>query len=66
MAYYFRPFPLISYDIKKNNRSAVLTNIMSRFKIVEAFQRQEAIYYSYTVKDEERAGRLVLVHWKNS
>ncbi len=66
MAYYFRPFPLISYDIKKNNRSAVLTNIMSRFKIVEAFQRQEAIYYSYTVKDEERADTIAFKYYGDS
>jgi hypothetical protein len=55
MAFYFRPFPLISYDIKKNNKPVFLTNIMTRFKIVEAFQRQEAVYYNYAVKDGERA-----------
>ncbi len=55
MAYYFKPFPLVAYDIKKNNQPAILTNIMARFKLVEAFQRQEAIYYNYTVKDGERA-----------
>ena len=55
MAYYFTPFNLIEYDVKKNSKTTLLTNIMSRFKIVEAFERQEAVYYDYSVKDGERA-----------
>ena len=42
MAYYFTPFNLIEYDVKKNSKTTLLTNIMSRFKIVEAFVKLEA------------------------
>lgn len=66
MAYYFRPFPLVSYDVKKNNQPAILTNIMARFKLVEAFQRQEAIYYNYTVKDGERADTIAFKYYGDS
>lgn len=55
MAYYFRPFPLINYDLKKNGKPVLLTNIMQRFKILESFKRQERVYYNYSVKDGERA-----------
>jgi hypothetical protein len=66
MAYYFTPFPTVSYDIKKNNRPTILTNIMKRFKIVEAFQRQEAIYYNYVVKDGERADVIAFKYYGDS
>ena len=39
MAYYFRPFPLTFYDVKKNNKEVLLTNISMRFKVLEAFER---------------------------
>jgi len=63
MAYYFNSFPLIEYDVKKNNKTELLTNIMSRFKIVEAFQRQEAIYYNYSVKEGERADTIAFKYY---
>src|SRR6056300_1416972 len=63
MAYYFRPFPYINYDLKKNGNSTVLTNIMTRFKIVESFQRQEAVYYEYTVKEGERADQIAFKYY---
>ena len=63
MAFYFRNFPLIQYDVKKNNKSELLTNIMTRFKIVEAFQRQEAIYYDYSVKEGERADTIAFKYY---
>ncbi len=66
MAFYFSPFPLVLYDVKKNDRSTVLTNIMKRFKIVEAFQRQEAIYYNYVVKDGERADVIAFKYYGDS
>lgn len=63
MPYYFRPFPLTTYDVKKNNKSALLTNITSRFKLVEAFQRQEAVYYDYSVKEGERADTIAFKYY---
>ena len=66
MAFYFRPFNLIEYDVKKNNKTVLLTNIMSRFKIVEAFERQEAIYYDYSVKDGERADTIAFKYYDDA
>jgi len=66
MAYYFRPFPLTTYDIKKNDKSTLLTNITTRFKILEAFERQEAVYYDYSVKDGERADTIAFKYYEDS
>lgn len=63
MSFYFRPFPLVEYDVKKNDKTQLLTNIMSRFKIVESFERQEAVYYDYTVKDGERADTIAFKYY---
>ncbi len=65
MAYYFRPFELIDYDIKKNGKTSLLTNVMARFKIVESFQRQEAVYYDYSVKDGERADTIAFKYYND-
>lgn len=66
MAFYFRPFPLVNYDLKKNNNNTVLTNIMTRFKIVESFQRQEAVYYDYSVKEGERADQIAFKFYEDA
>ena len=66
MAFYFRPFNLIEYDIKKNDKTVLLTNIMTRFKIVEAFERQEAVYYDYSVKDSERADTIAFKYYNDA
>jgi len=63
MPYYFRPFPLTTYDIKKNGEQTLLTNITARFKLVEAFQRQEAVYYEYSVKEGERADTIAFKYY---
>ena len=55
MAYYFRPFPKVTYDLEKNNRNSLLTNVMVRYKVQEVLTRRKAVYYSYNVKENERA-----------
>ena len=52
MAFYFRPFPKIFYDVKKqNNKDSVLTNITARFKVRDILKQKAAIFYDYTVKE---------------
>lgn len=55
MAYYFKNFPKVDYDLEKNNKSTLLTNVMVRFKVQEILTQQRAVYYTYNVKDNERA-----------
>jgi len=54
MAFYFRPFPKIQYDIKKNKLPLLLTNVTARYKIRDILQQKTAIYYNYTVRDGDR------------
>ena len=54
MAYYFKPFPQVFYDIKKNNKLEVVTNIMLRFKISEILKSRETSYIQYTIPDGNR------------
>ena len=54
MAFYFRPFPKIEYDIKKNKLPLLLTNVTARYKIRDILQQKTAIYYNYTIRDGDR------------
>ena len=54
MAFYFRPFPKIDYDIKKNKLPLLLTNVTARYKIRDVLKSKVAIYYDYLIKDSDR------------
>lgn len=66
MAFYFQPFPTIEYDVKKNGKPNTMTNLFLRFKIVEAFKKQQAVYYNYTVKDNERADIIAFKYYEDA
>ena len=53
MAFYFRPFPLAIYDLKKNKKQILLTDITARFKIRDELKHKAAIFYDYTVREED-------------
>lgn len=52
--FYFEPFPTIQYDIKKDGVTSNVTNLFLRYKIVDIFKNQSAVYYNYSIKDGER------------
>jgi len=54
MSFYFRPFPKVSYDLKKNNLPLQLTNITARYKIRDILKHNLAIYFEYTIQDSDR------------
>jgi len=54
MPFFFEPFPTVAYDLKKNNKLAILTNVTLRFKIQAILRSRSAVYYNYNVKDGER------------
>jgi hypothetical protein len=54
MPFFFEPFPKINYDIKKNDNTTSVTNIFVRFKIQEYFRSTTAVYYDYTIQDQDR------------
>jgi hypothetical protein len=54
MAFFFEPFPTVQYDVKKNNKLEVLTNITVRFRIQEVLTNRTVVAYDYNVKENER------------
>ncbi len=66
MAHYFKPFPKIDYDLKKNGKSNSLTNITLRFKVQEALLSQSVIYYDYRVQEEDRPDIVAELYYQDS
>ena len=54
MAFYFKGFPRVDYDIDKNNKTMVLTNLTKRFTIKDNVKDRGAVFYQYEVKDSDR------------
>lgn len=54
MAFYFKGFPTVDYDIDKSNSTFKLTNLTKRFKITDAVKDRGAVFYNYNVKDSDR------------
>ena len=65
MAFYFRPFPLINYDIKKNKLPLLLTNVTARYKIRDILKNKVAIYYDYIVKDGDRPDTIAFKYYED-
>jgi len=53
MAHFFRYFPTVEYDLLKNDKKVVVTNILLRFKLAEVLQQKSAVYYDYVVKETD-------------
>ena len=54
MPFFFESFPTINYDLKKNNKLEVLTNVTVRAKLHDSLFNRTNIFYDYDVKDGER------------
>ena len=63
MAFYFRPFPKISYDIKKNKLPLLLTNVTARYKIRDELKQRAAIFYNYTVKEQDTPSSIAFKYY---
>jgi len=53
MPHFFNNFPKVEYDVKKNNKPILLTNIFLRYKINEVLTNKAAVYYDYSVQDSD-------------
>ena len=65
MAFYFRPFPKIQYDLKKNNLPLLLTNVTARYKIRDKLKDRVAIYYDYVVQDSDRPDLIAFKYYND-
>ena len=54
MAFYFRPFPTVSYRIPGTTKSVAATNITRRFSIANFINNTNVTFDEYYVQDGER------------
>jgi len=54
MAFYFKTFPKVSYDLRKNGKPQDITNLMIRYKLSAALKAQAMNYYTYSIEDGQR------------
>lgn len=54
MAFYFRPFPTISYRIPGQKKSVPVTDITRRFAISDFFRKSKITFDEYVISDGER------------
>ena len=65
MAFYFRPFPKIQYDLKKNKLPLLLTNVTARYKIRDILKQRAAIFYDYTVKEGDTPSSVAFRYYED-
>lgn len=63
MAFYFEYFPTVNYDIKKNNKFELLTNITVRFKFKEFMNSNINNFFDYVVKEGQRPDVLAFQYY---
>lgn len=66
MPFYFENFPKVSYDIDKTGNNIDATNLFVRYKIVDAFKKQPAVYYNYSVQDGERPDVIAAKYYEDA
>jgi hypothetical protein len=54
MAFYFRPFPTISYRIPGQKKSIPVTDITRRFAVSDFFRKSKITFDEYVISDGER------------
>lgn len=54
MANYFNDFPVVYYDLKKNNEKKKAVDITVRFKLLDRLKDNSTIYYEYDYQDQDR------------
>jgi hypothetical protein len=65
MPYFFRPFQRIPYDIGKSKEYAIVTNVLNRFKFIEALKKEKVIYFTHTIKEHERADHIADLYYQD-
>lgn len=66
MPFYFENFPQVSYDLDKSGNPLSVTNLFLRYKIIDAFKKQKAVYYDYSVKDGERPDVIAAKYYEDA
>ena len=64
--HYFDPFPKVSYDIKQNGKTSLVTDISLRFKVRDALKKRAAVYYDYLVQEGDRPDTVAWLYYEDA
>jgi len=64
--HYFDPFPKVKYDIKRNGKETLVTDISLRFKIRDALKKRAAVYYDYIIQDGDRPDTVSWIYYEDA
>jgi len=53
MAFLFKSYPTVAYEVKKNNKKEVMVDITKRFVLNSVAETDSTIFYDYYVKDSD-------------
>jgi hypothetical protein len=63
MAFYFREFPVITFDLLKNDTSILIQNPLVRFRIRAIMQKRSKFFYDHTIEDGQSAQTLAFHYY---
>lgn len=63
MAFLFKSYPTVPYEVKKNNKKETLTNITKKFMLSALANEQATVFYDYQVKDSDRPDALAYKYY---
>lgn len=66
MSKYFSYFPTTPHDVKNENRTVKLTNILRRFKISSSLKDQSVSFYDYQIQEGDRPDTIAEKYYGSS
>jgi len=66
MSNYFSYFPTTQHDLKNENRSVKLTNILRRFKVKSALKDKSSVFYNYQIQNGDRPDTIAEKYYGSS
>ena len=66
MSKYFSYFPKTQHDLKNDDRSVNLTNILRRFKVQSELTDDATVFYEYRIQDGDRPDTIAEKYYGNS
>ena len=64
--FYFSDYPTANYDLKKNGKKTLVSNITVRFKINEVLRLKSAVIYNYTIKDGDKPDLIAYKYYEDA
>lgn len=64
--FYFSEYPTANYDLKKNGKKTLVSNITVRFKIAELLRLKSAVIYNYTIQDGDKPDIIAYKYYEDA